>query len=86
MNRTKQKIEQKIRKDYEQARIKFALLTGAWLLVRKTQSALIKWPNIKKYKNKKNWWKKMNKKEQLKNQVKKDKELARIKFALITGI
>ena len=29
MNRTKQKIEQKIRKDYEQARIKFALLTGA---------------------------------------------------------
>ncbi len=29
MNRTKQKIEQKIRKDYEQTRIKFALLTGA---------------------------------------------------------
>ena len=29
MNRTKQKIEQKIRKDYEQARMKFALLTGA---------------------------------------------------------
>ncbi len=29
MNRTKQKIEQKIRKDYEQARIKFALITGA---------------------------------------------------------
>ena len=66
MNRTKQKIEQKIRKDYEQARIKFALLTGAWLLVRKTQSALIKWPNIKKYKNKKigekKWTKKNNSK------------------------
>ncbi len=30
--------------------------------------------------------KKMNKKEQLKNQIKKDKELARIKFALITGV
>ena len=29
MNRTKQKIEQKIKKDYEQARIKFALITGA---------------------------------------------------------
>jgi len=30
--------------------------------------------------------KKMNKKEQLKNQIKRDKELVRIKFALITGV
>ncbi len=29
MNRTRQKIQQKIKKDYEQARIKFALITGA---------------------------------------------------------
>ncbi len=29
MNRTEQKIKQTIRKDYEQTRIRFALMTGA---------------------------------------------------------